>query len=93
MELLTIKQAATVFKIHPLTVRRYIKEGKLTAVKVAGNIRIRNQDLKSLIETFVPQTRIFANKTFKDQTIKFDTRDPLFRLKGKVISYVNSAKK
>ena len=93
MELLTIKQAATVFNIHPLTVRRYIREGKLNAVKVAGNIRIRNQDLKGLIETFVPQTRIFVNRVINDETRKFSINDPLFRLKGKAISYPKTTTK
>lgn len=87
MELLTVKQAAIILKIHPLTVRRYIKEGKLSAIRIAGNIRIKNADLKQLIETFVPQTRPVIYKEIQSQSHIFNVKDPLFSLKGKAISY------
>ena len=44
-DLLSIKQVAGTLGIHPITVRRYIKEGKLQAVKVGGNIRIHKKSL------------------------------------------------
>ena len=38
--LFSVNQVSILLKVHPLTVRRYIKEGKLKAIRVAGNIRV-----------------------------------------------------
>ena len=43
--LLNIRQVAFILKVHPLTVRRYIKDGKLNAVRVGGNVRIKESQL------------------------------------------------
>ena len=44
--LFNVNQAAFILKVHPLTIRRYIKEGRLKALKVGGAIRIREKDLQ-----------------------------------------------
>lgn len=88
MDYLTVKQTAVMLKIHPLTVRRYIREGKLEAVRIAGNIRIKEEDLKKLIETFVPQSRPLEKGKILAKKSTFSVRDPFFRLKGKAISYI-----
>lgn len=48
-ELLTIEEVATMLDMHTRTIRRYIKEGKLTAVKVGGRWRVKKIDLKKLM--------------------------------------------
>ncbi len=48
--LYSVNQVGLLLKVHPLTIRRYIKEGKLKAIKVAGNIRIPNQQLVILVK-------------------------------------------
>lgn len=86
-QLFNVKQAAYILKVHPLTIRRYIKEGKLTAIKAAGNIRIKNEDLASFQKQFTPgnspstissplRKRIISYKTFTDA-------DPFLRLEGR----------
>lgn len=83
-EFYTINQTAVVLKVHPLTVRRYIKEGKLKAYRVGGSIRISLNDLRAFTESFIPQARV--QKQQPSQTKPFSFSDPLFNLKGKGLS-------
>ena len=43
-KLFTVKEVAVALQVHPLTVRRYIKHGKLNSVRVAGNVRVAQSD-------------------------------------------------
>lgn len=80
-EFYTINQVATVLKVHPLTIRRYVKTGKLKAYRVGGNIRISVNDLKQFTEGFTPQQQKTKNQSF--QTKEFSFSDPILALKGK----------
>src|SRR6266705_3444762 len=44
--LLSVKQVAFILRVHPLTVRRYIRDKRLKAVKVGGNIRVDENALQ-----------------------------------------------
>ncbi len=83
--LLNINQVAFILKVHPLTVRRYIKEGKLKAVKVAGNVRIKEamlQDFNS--KEFTPTPKEFPKFRLNKNPAKlFSKDDPFFRLQGR----------
>jgi excisionase family DNA binding protein len=49
-ELLTIDEVAAELKLHPDTIRRYIREGKLKQTRVGGTaIRIRRSELDRFI--------------------------------------------
>jgi predicted adenylyl cyclase CyaB len=48
-KLLTIKETAKLLDIHWQTVRKYIKEGKLNAIKIGKNVRIKQSDINKLI--------------------------------------------
>jgi excisionase family DNA binding protein len=48
-QLYTVVEVASILKVHQLTVVRNIKNGKLKAVKVFGNWRIKKSDLDKLI--------------------------------------------
>lgn len=53
-ELLTIKQVAKVLNVHPATLRRWDKKGKLKAIRVGtkggvGERRYRREDIIELI--------------------------------------------
>jgi excisionase family DNA binding protein len=50
MELLTVKETADLLRVSTVTVRRYIASGKLAAVRVGRNIRIRRDDVERVIE-------------------------------------------
>jgi excisionase family DNA binding protein len=82
--LFNVNQVAFILKVHPLTVRRYIREGRLKAVKAGGNIRIKESNLNEFNKDFSPQT---PNTTLIKNSLKpakaFTLDDPLFRLKGR----------
>lgn len=81
--LLSVKQVAYILKVHPLTVRRYIKEERLRAVKSGGNVRIKESDLSEFNKDFKPN-KTFPGKNLKQPTYQtFSESDPLFQLRGK----------
>jgi excisionase family DNA binding protein len=50
-ELLTIDQVAEALKLHPDTIRRYIREKKMKAVRLsATNLRVRRSELDRFIK-------------------------------------------
>lgn len=82
--LLSVKQVAFILKLHPLTIRRYIHEKKLKAVKVGGSIRINESDLQDFQKDVTPPSP--TNKIFKTTKIsakQFSSDDPFFRLQGR----------
>lgn len=50
MTLLTVKEVAKELKLHPVTVRRYIREGKIAASLFGRVWRIQEQALDELLE-------------------------------------------
>lgn len=84
-EYYSVNQAAIALKVHPLTIRRYIRDGKLKAIRVGGNIRITLNELRAFTQNFVPQTRVTRSQQ-TSQTKPFSYSDPLLNLKGKGLS-------
>lgn len=88
-QLFNVKQAAYILKVHPLTIRRYIKEGKLTAIKVAGNVRVKNEDLLSFQKLFTPGERAPTLSPLRKKIVtykEFTDADPFLRLEGRAAS-------
>lgn len=52
MRLLTLREAAAALKVSESTIRRWIREGSLTAYKVGkrGQLRLRAEELESFLE-------------------------------------------
>jgi excisionase family DNA binding protein len=49
-ELLTIEQVAAELQLHPDTVRRYIRERKLTGVRISSTVvRVRRSELDKFL--------------------------------------------
>lgn len=81
--LFSVKQAAYILKVHPLTVRRYIKEERLRAVKVGGNVRIKESALAEFNKDFTPNKHL-PTAFNKQPSFKIFTEiDTLFQLQGK----------
>lgn len=84
--LLSVKQVAYILKVHPLSVRRYIKQGRLKAVKVGGNVRVRDKDLQEFhrdLSAASPQQSIILNAKKTMVTKVFTSEDPFLRLSGR----------
>lgn len=83
--LFNVKQAAFILKVHPLTIRRYINEGKLKAIKAGGNVRILEEDLNNFHKEFTPG-QVVLKSPFRKQHAplakQFTIHDPFLRLKG-----------
>lgn len=84
--LLSVNQAAFILKVHPLSIRRYIKSGKLKAVKLGGNVRIEESALVAFqteVQPAPPTPQELVTKVKKTVVYQFDENDPLLRLKGR----------
>ena len=84
--LFNVNQAAYILKVHPLTIRRYIKEGRLKAVRIGGAVRIKESQLQEFNREFTPQqTKQPASPfRFKQLSAKiFTEEDPFLRLNGR----------
>lgn len=93
--LLNVNQAAFILKVHPLSVRRYIREKKLKAVKAGGNVRIKESDLLEFNREYTPVVRNEQNALIKTRlkpAISFSSDDPFLRLKGRGASLILSEK-
>jgi len=49
-ELFTVEETAKLLKVHPQTIRAYIKKGILRAVKLRREYRIKEEDLNAFLE-------------------------------------------
>ncbi len=83
--LLSVRQVAYILKVHHLTIRRYIKEGRLKAIKVGGNVRVKESNLqdfhKELSQAPAQQSIILRAKKHAAKT--FTSFDPFLQLQGK----------
>lgn len=85
-QLFSVKQVGILLKVHPLTVRRYIREGKLKAIKIVGNIRIPQSFLDNFSEE-VKTSKVWHKPVPKGIKItEFELDDAIFRLKGRGLS-------
>jgi len=50
MGLLTVQETARMLKVSPMTIRRYIAAGRLSAVKVGKLVRVREESLEQLMQ-------------------------------------------
>lgn len=51
-DLLTIKEVASIMRVDPRTVFRWMDRGRLKGVRVGGGIRVRRQELVRAIERY-----------------------------------------
>lgn len=47
----TIKETAAIFRVHERTIRNWIRDGKIRAVKIKGTIRIADEEVERLLKT------------------------------------------
>lgn len=82
--LFNISQVAFILKVHPLTIRRYIREGKLKAIKIGGNVRVKESDLQNFNKEVTPSPVVKSLPHERRTPVKiFSEFDPIFQLQGK----------
>lgn len=83
--LLTVRQVAYILKVHHLTIRRYIRDGKLKAIRIGGNVRVKESDLQNFHTnlTMAPPQQQIIIRAKKHSAKLFSRFDPLLQLQGK----------
>lgn len=80
----SVNQVSIILKVHPLTVRRYIKTFSLKAVRVGGTVRVARGDLDQFISEFKPYIKIHKSAEKTSSKFKvFDEYDSIFRLRAR----------
>lgn len=44
----TVIEVAEIFKVKPLTIRRWIRDGVIKSVKIGGSVRIKEEEIERL---------------------------------------------
>ena len=65
-EILTAEQVAKILQVHPFTVLKFIKQGKLKASKLGRVYRIRRRDVDEFLDSQAEK----AEKRMKEQSEK-----------------------
>lgn len=64
----TVEQISEILKMHPKTIQRYIREGKLNAVKIGKGWRVNGHDLSTFMESEAGQTAYLAQTSDEPNT-------------------------
>jgi excisionase family DNA binding protein len=84
MDLLTVQETARMLKVNPITVRRYIADGRLPAVKVGKGVRVRKEAIEQLIAPIRPASEKRRQSVRRGKPFTMD--DPLWEIVGLVRS-------
>jgi excisionase family DNA binding protein len=86
-ELLTVRDVALLCKLHEVTVRRHISQGRLKAVRLGTRVRVRKEDLDAYIEPAEASTEL-AKPSRKSRSRRlgrpFTKDDPLWSIVGMI---------
>jgi excisionase family DNA binding protein len=80
VELLTVYEAADILRVNPMTVRRYITDGRLTAVRVGKGVRVRKESLEGMLTPVEPRRRPRPSRLPTGRPFTLD--DPLWNIVG-----------
>ena len=79
IELLTVRETADILKVSPLTIRRYVANGRLAAVRIGKGVRIRREAVEGLLE---PVDASATLQTASGTEIPFSHADSLWNIVG-----------
>ncbi len=80
MELLTVREAAQTLRVSPLTVRRYIADGRLSAVRAGKGVRVRRESLEQFVTPVQPKEEPRMGSALLGKPTSAD--DPLWNIVG-----------
>jgi len=81
MELLTVQDTARLLKVSTVTVRRFIADGKLAAVRVGKGVRVRKEAIARLATPVEPRVAR-AETRAGSQSQRFTKDDALWNIVG-----------
>ena len=81
MELLTVQETARALKVTALTIRRYIADGRLPAVKVGRGVRVRKEAVEQFLRPIEPKKAAGPGPTAL-RGKPFTMNDPLWNIVG-----------
>ena len=77
--LMTVEEVARLLRLNQVTIRRYIRSGRLKAVQVGGRIRMRREDVEQFAR---PIQRDSGTPSTTEDWEPISEDDPLFALIG-----------
>jgi excisionase family DNA binding protein len=81
MELLTVQDTARLLKVSTVTVRRFIADGKLAAVRVGKGVRVHREAIDRLATPVEPRAAR-AERRASSQSQRFTKDDALWNIVG-----------
>ena len=83
-ELLTVQEAAAMLKVNPITVRRFIAQGRLAAVRVGRRVRVSKEAVEQFVTPVRPRPAKPAKRAPAGRALTRE--DPLWKLVGSATS-------
>jgi excisionase family DNA binding protein len=80
MDLLTIQETAQLLKVNPITVRRFIADGRLEAVRIGRAVRVRKDAVDQLAQPVVVKAAKLETTRRTVRPMTWD--DPMSKLVG-----------
>lgn len=68
--ILTVEQVAKILQVHPFTVLKFIKQGKLKAAKLGRVYRIRRSDVELFLDAQVSTDRATPEPKSRKKSVK-----------------------
>ena len=68
--ILTVEQVAQILQVHPFTVLKFIKQGKLTAARLGRVYRIRRSDVDKFLDAQVSGARATPEPKSRKKSVK-----------------------
>lgn len=84
---LTTEQVANILQVHPFTILRFIKEGKLKGIKLGRVYRLKESDVHEFLESRMTGSKTQTKTTQTQSPIEEkqevkQSEDPHFKIKG-----------
>src|SRR5215216_6949029 len=76
MELLTVKETASLLRVSPITIRRYIASGRLPAERVGRGIRVRREAVEDFVTPITPTAGKLENGSHEDLVENYSPASP-----------------
>ncbi len=80
MVLLTVQETASLLRVSPMTIRRYISSGRLPAVRIGRGVRVPRESLAQLLAPIERPTPVAPERARRGRAFTMD--DSLWNIVG-----------